>query len=156
MLFTRPGLGSDIRHCCCAVLALYGILKACCLAQIRGSKLWAVFFQLFVLNQKSLHRPPPTPLLPSPCPARDVFVAPHSCLTFVPCKGQSLGFWVCSERIARGLNGSCPASSLVPAVCVQRPHPLLGFAQGPGVLLKPTDVSWLLNTFSTEKHLLEE
>lgn len=55
VLFTRPGQNSDIRECCYAVLALYGFLKACCLAQTCGSQLPAYWiFPLFVLNLKSL------------------------------------------------------------------------------------------------------
>lgn len=54
MLSTGAGQSSDIRECC-VVFALYGFLKAYCLAQTRGSKLWTYWiFQLFAFNQKSL------------------------------------------------------------------------------------------------------
>lgn len=55
VLSAGPGQSSDIREWCCVVFALYGFLKAYCLAQTRGSKLWTYWiFQLFAFNQKSL------------------------------------------------------------------------------------------------------
>ena len=68
--FHKTRAGSDIRQGCRAVLALYGILKAYCLAQIRGSKLWADCF-LSVVCFEPEEPPPQRPPPPHPfCQAR--------------------------------------------------------------------------------------
>ena len=83
-------------------LALYGILKAYCLAQIRGSKLWAdwflsffLFFDWFlsvVFNQKSLHPKPPiyTPSA-KPVPCLRCLCFPSLMLDLCPLQGVKPG-----------------------------------------------------------------
>ena len=92
--FHKTRAGSDIRQGCRAVLALYGILKAYCLAQIRGSKLWADCFLSVVCfepEEPPPQRPPPHTPSAKPVPCLRCLCCTSLTLDLCPLQGAKPG-----------------------------------------------------------------
>lgn len=146
--------------CCACTL---WVLKAYCLAQILSSKLLAYWiFRFFVFNQKSLPLPrltcfPACALLEGP-----LLHLAQAPLTFVHCKGRGAG--TCSAGAAGGLGcgwaAGRPIYCPLPGWCplpVGRGRYSSGHSPGSGMVLRSTELSWLLNHISAcERNVFQE
>lgn len=128
---------------------------------LSGSDTWAPSCGLFsfsCLSEPEEPPPPPTPHTPSakPVPCSRCLCCTSLMLDLCPLQGAKPGLLARSKGIARGLEWqlSLPLPGAC-CLCAEATSPLW-ICPGLGTTQTHWCGSWLLNTFSTEKHLLEE